>query len=170
MSDFTDALINKLSPDEQIASLIDPLDQVVEDEMQYAEQIGLKIVEFVLGDVLTADPDRFVDATNSPFSIADIGRYIRIKSGGANDGIYRVVTFVDASNVDCVNPDGTDPGFTTETTIDYAIHEEPNLEDSINYAITQLREVIDPANDWFQTCQGVSIPKILALQILKMKK
>lgn len=149
MSDFTDALVNKLTPDQQIAPLINPIDQVPESEMVFAEQVGLKIIEHTNGSVLTASPDRFTDTTNSPFSLADIGRYIYIRSG-ANQGMYRVATYVDASNVDVEQPDGSAAGFTDQSNIDYGLHEEPNLEDSINYALTQLREIVDPANDWFQ--------------------
>jgi len=150
MSDFIDALVNKICPDQDIASLIAPFDTTPEAEMVYADDIGLKIVQHIKGSVLTSDSDRFTDSTNSPFSIADIGRYIEIKSGGSNDQIVRIKAFIDASNVDCEKPDDSDPGFTDETDITYAIHEEPNLEDSINYRTTQIRNIIDPSKSYNQ--------------------
>ena len=149
MSDFTDALINKLTPDAQIAPLISPNDSIAESEMVYAEQLGQKLVEHTDGDVLGAAPVNFQDTTNSPFSIADIGRYIVIRSG-ANIGTYRVSVFNSASSVDCEETDGSAPVFVNQTTIDYAIHEEPSLEGSINYALTQLKQIVDPSSDWFQ--------------------
>lgn len=150
MSDFIDALVNKLAPDEQIMPIVAPEDQIIEDEMTLAEQVGLKLVSHA-GDGVTnvGDPDRFTDTTNSPFTLADIGRYIRITSG-ANVGLYRIATFVDASNVDCVNPDGTAASFATDAATDYSIHDEPSLESSANYMLTQLRQIVDDANDWFQ--------------------
>jgi hypothetical protein len=149
MSDFTDALVNKLAPDTQVAPIITPNDQIAESEMLFAEQIGNKLLEQINGAVLTAAPIRFTDTTNSPFSIADIGRYIVIRSG-VNVGTYRVASFVDVNNVDMENTDGTSPVFTTQTGIDYAIHDEPSLESNLNHMITQLREIVDPSQDWFQ--------------------
>jgi hypothetical protein len=148
MSDFIDALINKITPDEMIAPPLLPIDTIVESEMQLAEQVGRKLAEAADGAVLAADSDRFADSTNSPFSAADIGRYINILSG-ANAGLFRIVAFVDASNVDCVAVDGTDPSFVDQSGISYAIHDEPSLEEFMNYMLTQTREIIDPANDWF---------------------
>lgn len=149
MSDFTDSLVNKLAPDTQIAPLISPNDSIVESEMVFAEQLGQKLLENTDGAVLAAAPVNFQDTTNSPFSIADIGRYIVIRSG-TNIGTYRVSIFNSPSSVDLEEVNGTAPVFVNQPAIDYAIHEEPSLEGSVNYVLTQLKQVVDPTGAWFQ--------------------
>lgn len=150
MSDYVDVLVNKLMPDWQIAPMIQLDDKIAEARMIYAEQLGLRLATHSgTGSVATADSDRFTDS-GTPFSIADIGRYIVIDTGGANDGIYRIATFVDSSNVDCVTPDGSDPGFTDEDDFDWELYEEPSLDSSLSYMITQINAIIDSSGDWFQ--------------------
>ena len=68
MSDYVDALVNKLMPDWQIAPGISLEDKVPEDRMQFAEELGLRLASHSgTGSVLTADSDRFTDSGN-PFS------------------------------------------------------------------------------------------------------
>lgn len=66
-------------------------------------------------DAITAT-DR-ISVFNGAFTAADLNRTIRVTGSGAgNNGDYIIVNVVSGTDVDVVNGDGTDPGFTSEGT------------------------------------------------------
>jgi len=67
------------------------------------------------GDAIVAT-DR-ISLTNGAFTSADLNRTIRVAGSGAgNDGDYIIVAIISGTDVDVVNGDGSDPGFTGEGT------------------------------------------------------
>ncbi len=58
-----------------------------------------------------------ITLTNGAFTAADLNRLARVSGSGAgNDGDVIIVNVVDGQNVDVVNLDGSDPGFSGEGT------------------------------------------------------
>jgi hypothetical protein len=106
------------------------------------------------GSVLTASPTVFTDSVNSPFSLQSIGDFIRILSG-ANQGTYRITGYTDASNAICASAT-----FADESSIDYEVRQEQNLEDDLNYLRTCRKEVLGSGiSDWFGDIPTYTNPK-----------
>lgn len=148
MSAFTDKLINMLAPDEQISSLLEYDDVITEaDKAVIAEKVG-RPLSGKSGSNGTdgATLSDFQDATYNSFVEGDAQRWIRITgSANGNDGFYHIETFVSSSEV-TISPALA----ASETGLTWQMYREPNLQDDVNLAITQLREIIDPSLDWFQ--------------------
>lgn len=147
MSIYTDKLVNKLTPDEQIASLFTYNDTVSEAEKaRVAEKVGLSVASGTSGVTSAASPN-FVDATYAAFTLGDAHRWLYVTgtSGGVQDGFHYISEYVSASTVK------TATTFTaSDSGLSWTMYREPNLQDDINIAITQLRQIIDPTYDWFQ--------------------
>lgn len=149
MSTFTDKLVNKISPDEQIASLYRYSDNISEAEKAIiAEKLGLPIS----GAAGTAGEEGgtlndFVDATYNAFSEAHVGRWIRIfvSTGSTNNGFYHIDAFTSASTVK-ISP--ALPG--ADDSMEWQMYEEPSLATDMELMLTQIREMINPSSDWFQ--------------------
>lgn len=96
---------------------------VVDDTSTLPSEAATKLpgaVDQTDGVTSTADTDRFSAATYT-FTAADVGNILLINSGGTNDGAYIITNFVDANNVDCTDLEGADPGWTTETGIEFDV-------------------------------------------------
>jgi len=146
MSVYTDKLVNRITPDQQITNLITYKDDITEAQKAIiAETMGLLVASGSNGTDGGTLND-FIDATYGAFTEGDAQRWIRIYgSSNGNDGWYYIDTYVSATAVTL------DPALTaSETGLTWDLHSEPNLQDDINVAITQLREIVDPSSDWFQ--------------------
>lgn len=148
MSVYTDKLVNRLSPEQQISSLFSYKDQISEAEKALiaetmgTSRAGASGTAGVNGGTLSD----FIDATYGAFTEGDSQRWIRITgSSNGNDGWYYISGFVSATAIKL------SPALAAaETGLVWQMYNEPNLQDDINVALTQLREIIDPAQDWFQ--------------------
>ena len=67
------------------------------------------------GTTSSADPDRLTAATNAAFTAADVGSMVLLNNGNANDGWYRIKTYVDTKNVDLETVAGVAASFATAT-------------------------------------------------------
>ena len=146
MSTFTDKLVNRLMPDDQISSLLNYKDDFTEAEKTViAEKVGRKLSSGTNGEDGTTLSE-FDDTTYNAFTAADAYRWLRVfGSANGNDGFYLITEFVTSSRLKIA------PALTSvETGLDWEIYREPNLEDDVSLAITQLREIVNPASDWFQ--------------------
>lgn len=148
MSVWNDKLVNRQTPDQQISNLIAYRDQVSEAEKaRVSEKVGLSIS----GAAGTAGVDGgtlsdFIDAGYGAFTPADAQRWIYISgSSNGNDGWYYIDEYVSSTAVKLASP-----LVASESGLVWQMYAEPNLQDDINVAITQLREIIDPTSDWFQ--------------------
>jgi len=148
MSAYTDKLVNALNPEEQISSLLTYDDQISEAaKALIAEKVGrpLSGKSGTAGTDGTALTD-FQDTTYNAFSLGDAQRWIYISgSSNGNDGWYHIETYVNSGEV-TISPALA----AAETGLSWQMYAEPNLQDDINLAITQLRDIIDPSSDWFQ--------------------
>ena len=138
------SFLSRLEQLEQIRGSLNYHDTVADYPLAQAESHGKLKANDSDGSVLTAAPTTFTDSVNSPFSVQNIGDFIRISSG-ANAGTYRITAFIDADNVTL---DGA--AFTDESGISYQIRQFQNAEDDFNYIRTQLKEMLGSSvSDWF---------------------
>lgn len=148
MSTWNEKLVNRLTPDQQISNLISYRDQVSEAEKALvAEKVGLSIsgAGGTNGTDGTGLTD-FIDATYGAFTAADAQRWIYISgSSNGNDGWYYIEEYVSATQLKLGSALAA-----SETGLVWQMYSEPNLQDDINVSLTQLREIIDPSQDWFQ--------------------
>ena len=147
MTIYTDQLISKLDPKDQISGIIDYNDQITEAEKaKIAQKVGQALGISGAAGADGASLNRFVDATFNAFTEAHVHRYLYIAgSANGNDGFYRITKLISSSEVELSSNLAA-----SETGLAWSLYQEPNLEDDVNLALTQLREIIDPANPYFQ--------------------
>lgn len=140
MSDYS---INKIQPDSQVDGLNNYEDLVPEAEMVHAEFRGIKIATGTNG-ATDVPGTSFTDATYNSFATQHIGKFLYIKSGADSGNYYRIKSITSTSVVVLETAmTGSQSG------LSWDMLNEPSVEDDINRAITQLRNIIDTANDWF---------------------
>jgi hypothetical protein len=144
---MSDKNISMLQPDYQIDSLNNFKDDIVDAQMQYGENVGISQFGHSNGFVQVGSLDVFRDTTNSPFTVSNEGKFIIVEgSTNGNDGAYQITTYNAANNV-TVTPALN----AVETGLVYRVHNFPNMEDLINYQITQLANILGNypgSKDW----------------------
>jgi len=140
MSEYTDRMLNKLTPDYDMTGLLNYDDEISEADMALtAEKIGVRIAEGTDGSE-GASLGEFQDSVYDSFSEADVGRFISVTaSSNGNDDIYYIKKFLTSSKVE-IEPDLA----ASESDLVWSLHKEPSMEDVMNQALTQLAQVIDP--------------------------
>ena len=102
MSSFTDKLVNRLTPDQQISSILNYQDTVSEAvKAVVAENLGLPMsgINGTNGTDGTTLND-FQDATFGAFVMGHVQRWIRITgSSNGNDGFYHIDDFTGVNEV-----------------------------------------------------------------------